>query len=191
VSGRVTLVLGGARSGKSSYAERRAAESGLPVVYVATATAGDGEMAARIAAHRARRPAAWRTVEAPRDLAATIAEHAKPGVLLLVECLSLWVSNELLRREAGADVEAELVGAIQRALAAARAAGAHLLLVSNEVGMGVVPPYPLGRRYRDALGRVNQAAAAGADDVYLMVAGIPVDVRALSAEVSSRASRSA
>ncbi len=111
--------------------------------------------------------------------------------MLLVECLSLWVSNELLRPEAGADVEAELVGAIRRALADARAAGAHLLLVSNEVGMGVVPPYPLGRRYRDALGRVNQAAAAGADDVYLMVAGIPVDVRALSAEVSSRASRSA
>lgn len=189
---RVALVLGGARSGKSRWAERMAAETSAPVVYVATATAGDAEMAARIATHRRRRPEAWRTVEAPYDLAASVASHAAAGTVLLVDCVSLWVSNEMLRHlgaraaEEVADAEWDdlgdgLVAAAEATVDAARARSAALVLVSNEVGMGLVPPYPLGRRYRDALGRVNSAVAARSDDVHLLVAGIPVDLKRLRA----------
>ena len=170
-----TLILGGARSGKSTCAERRAAESGRPVLYVATATAGDDEMAERIAAHRAARPAAWRTVEAPLDPAAAIREHARPGHLVLLDCVTLWVSNRLLAEPTSTD--AELVAQAEAIAEAARAREVDLVAVSNEVGLGVVPPYPLGRRYRDALGRVNQALAARADEALFLVAGLPLRLK--------------
>jgi adenosylcobinamide kinase/adenosylcobinamide-phosphate guanylyltransferase len=170
-----TLVLGGARSGKSTFAERRAAESGRPVLYLATATAGDAEMAARIAAHRAARPADWRTVEVPLEPAAAIREHARGGDLVLLDCVTLWVSNRLLADPATSD--AELVGAAEGIADAARERGADLVAVSNEGGLGVVPAYPLGRRYRDALGRVNQALAARADEALLLVAGLPLRLK--------------
>ena len=184
----VTLVLGGARSGKSSFAERRAADSGRPVLYLATATAGDEEMAARIAAHRAARPAAWRTVEAPLDPAAVIRAHASPGNLVLLDCITLWVSNALLARLGDRDaeevargewseLEAALVAEAIASVDAAHERRADLLAVSNEVGLGLVPPYPLGRRYRDALGRVNQALAARADEVLFLVAGLPMRLK--------------
>jgi adenosylcobinamide kinase/adenosylcobinamide-phosphate guanylyltransferase len=170
-----TLVLGGARSGKSTFAERRAAESGRPVLYLATATAGDAEMAARIAAHRAARPADWRTVEAPLEPAAAIRAHARAGDLVLLDCVTLWVSNRLLADPAPSD--ADLVGAAEGIADAALERRADLVAVSNEVGLGVVPPYPLGRRYRDALGRVNQALAARADEAVLLVAGLPLRLK--------------
>lgn len=187
----VTLVLGGARSGKSTYAERVAAASGRPVLYLATATAGDADMAARIAAHRAQRPAGWRTVEEPRDLAGAIRGSARPGDLVLIDCLTLWASNALLAalgpgdpddltNAAAASVEALLVAEAAQAMVDCRARDVSLALVSNEVGMGLVPPYPLGRVYRDLLGRLNQAVAREADDVVLMVAGLPVDLRRLA-----------
>ena len=170
-----TLILGGARSGKSTLAERRAAESGRPVLYVATAAAGDEEMAARIAAHRAARPSAWRTVEAPLDPAEAIREHARPGDVVLLDCATLWVSNRLLAEPAPTD--AELVADAEAIVEAAHGRGADLVVVSNEVGLGVVPPYPLGRRYRDALGRVNQALAARADEALFLVAGLPMRLK--------------
>lgn len=184
----VSLILGGARSGKSWFAEKLAARSGESVLYIATATAGDAEMAERIAAHRAARPATWRTIEAPDALAEAVRANAAPGDVVVVDCLTLWVSNVILGRIGDAEVEtlvaaqwdaieAELSAAAVDLLATARERDVALILVSNEVGLGVVPPYPLGRRYRDALGRVNQTMARQADSVVLMVAGLPVDLR--------------
>jgi len=159
----LVLLVGGARSGKSRLAVRLASESGNPVVFLATGEAGDDEMADRIAHHRAERPAAWRTVEEPTELADAIAAVPE-GATLVVDCLSLWVANVLESRDA-ADVESEAREAA--ALAAARTT----IAVSNEVGLGVVPATPLGRAYRDVLGRVNAIWAEAADDAYLVVAG--------------------
>jgi adenosylcobinamide kinase/adenosylcobinamide-phosphate guanylyltransferase len=159
----VTLVIGGARSGKSALAERLVRASGLPRTYVATAEAWDDEMAARIAQHRADRGERWRTVEAPHDLMPVLAAAA--GVVL-VDCLTLWLTNRML---AEADLAAE--GA---ALVAAMAASpARVVAVTNEVGMGIVPDNALARRFRDAQGRLNQAVAAQAGMVVGVMAGLP------------------
>jgi adenosylcobinamide kinase / adenosylcobinamide-phosphate guanylyltransferase len=160
----VTLVvlLGGARSGKSALAVELARRSGAPVTVIATAEALDAEMAERIAAHRAERPAAWRTVEEPLELRAAI-EDVPSADTLVVDCLSLWVASVLERD-----------GVEREAAAAASAAAARpglTVAVSNEVGLGVVPATPLGRAYRDVLGRVNASWVAVADDAALVVAG--------------------
>lgn len=163
----LVLVLGGARSGKSSHAERLVAESGLEALYVATAEAGDAEMAERIIAHRRRRGAGWRTVEVRDDLEGALEREADEGKAVLVDCLTLWLSNVM---EAGADVDARgaaLVGVAQRA-------SGLRVFVSNEVGLGLVPDTPLGRRFRDAQGRLNQMMAAAADQVVFMAAGLPL-----------------
>ncbi len=167
--GRLTFLLGGARSGKSAHAERLVAELPAPWTYIATAQAFDTEMVERIARHRARRDERWQTVDAPHDLAAAIAV-VPDGRPLLVDCLTLWLSNRML---AGADVEAE-GAALADLLSRPRG---PWFAVSNEVGLGIVPDTPLGRRFRDAQGRLNQRAAAAADSVLLMVAGIPVKVK--------------
>lgn len=164
------LVLGGARSGKSRYAEQRARATGLARVYVATAEARDAEMAARIARHQRDRGPDWRTVEAPLDLAGCIRREAAAGRVLLVDCLTLWLSNLLL---AGRDADA----ATAELLAAAKAAPGQLIFVSNEVGWGIVPDNALARRFRDAAGRLNQQVAASADEVQLVVAGLPLALR--------------
>ena len=165
----ITLVLGGARSGKSRYAESLVTAFSAPWLYVATAVAGDAEMAARIAEHCARRGDGWRVMEAPRDVAGAIVS-APAGNAVLVDCLTLWLSNLML---ADADIPSE-AGRLDRALAEARG---PVVLVSNEVGFGIVPDNALARRFRDAQGRLNQQVAARAGRVVLMVAGLPLVVK--------------
>ena len=160
------LLLGGARSGKSALAVRTAEEWGGPVTFVATGAAGDEEMAARIERHRAERPAAWTTVEEPTDLVNAL-RSTPADALVVIDCLSLWVSNLVEAGWEDAAIEAEASAAA--ALAAEREA--PTVTVSNEVGLGIVPATPLGRRYRDLLGRVNAIFAAEADDPILVVAG--------------------
>jgi adenosylcobinamide kinase / adenosylcobinamide-phosphate guanylyltransferase len=163
----ITLVLGGARSGKSRYAERLIKTAAAHGTYCATAEPGDAEMAARIAAHRARRGDFWRTIEAPVGLAETIVAEAAPDRPLLVDCLTLWLSNLLLAEK---PIEAE-IAALHAAL---RDAAGPVVLVANEVGMGLVPETPLGRRFRDAAGWLNQEIAALADRVVFIAAGLPL-----------------
>ena len=171
------FVIGGARSGKSAFAQRhveaRAVAERLEPVFVATAEAFDDEMAARIAAHVASRGMGWRTVDAPYDLAQAIAAEARPGRILLVDCLTLWLSNRVLRGDDVAAAGDSLVGS----LASARG---PLVLVSNEVGQGIVPDNALARGFRDAQGRLNQAVAAACADAVLVVAGLPLVLKASS-----------
>ncbi len=164
---RVTLVLGGARSGKSALAERLATESGLAPVYLATATAGDAEMAARIADHRARRGAAWRTVEEPIDLAVALAREAGDGRVVVVDCLTLWLTNLILGGHDVAGRVADLPATLDRL-------AGPTILVANEVGLGIVPDNPLARDFRDHAGRLNQRVAAAADRVVFVAAGLPM-----------------
>jgi adenosyl cobinamide kinase/adenosyl cobinamide phosphate guanylyltransferase len=168
VGARLTLVIGGARSGKSRHAESLMAALPPPWIYVATAQALDAEMTERIAAHRARRGAGWTTVEAPRDLAGALAA-AGPNPML-IDCLTLWLSNLLL---AAADCDAE-IDRLDQALAQATA---PVVLVSNEVGLGIVPDNALARRFRDLQGVLNQRVAARAAKVVLMVAGLPLNLK--------------
>ncbi|MGQ7791437.1 bifunctional adenosylcobinamide kinase/adenosylcobinamide-phosphate guanylyltransferase [Faunimonas sp. B44] len=170
----IALVLGGARSGKSRHAEAIVAASGLDPVYLATAEAGDGEMAERIAEHRARRGAGWRTREAPVALPDAIGEEAGPGRVLLVDCLTLWLSNLML---AGIDIEERSRMLLERL----RRAPGLVVLVSNEVGLGIVPDNALGRRFRDAQGRLNQAVAEIAGHVVFVAAGLPLVLKGSSA----------
>jgi adenosylcobinamide kinase / adenosylcobinamide-phosphate guanylyltransferase len=165
---KLTLVIGGARSGKSRYAESVIAALPPPWTYVATAAAGDDEMAARIKIHRQRRSPQWRTIEAPRDLQAAFAACGTMPVL--VDCLTLWLSNLLLDE---ADIDAE-IESLEKILAAT---AAPIVLVANEVGCGIVPDNPLGRRFRDLQGILNQRVAALADRVVFMVAGLPLAVK--------------
>lgn len=181
---RFTLLLGGARSGKTAYAQRLAAErGGAAVLYVATAEAGDAEMTARIEAHRAERPAAWHTLEAPRAVGAALNARLTAGpavTVVVVDCLTLLASNCLLAvpEPAAAEAAEAALGQELEALWAAYLAGeAEWVVISNEVGLGLVPPYPLGRVYRDVLGRANQRLATLADDVLFMVAGLPLRLK--------------
>ena len=191
--GRLVLVLGGARSGKSWVAEMMAKQTGGRVTFIATAEARDDEMRRRIERHKAERPAGWRTVEEPLALAEAVEGAAPESDLVLVDCLTLWVSNRLCqvdldvtaeaRREVEARLTRDLEETASRLVNVARSTTATLLLVSNEVGLGLVPDNVLGRVYRDLLGILNRTLAADADQVLLMVAGIPVDVKRLAAEI--------
>lgn len=161
-----TVLLGGARSGKSALAVRRAARHAGPVVFVATGQAHDAEMADRIARHRADRPAAWTTLEAPLELAAALTD-VPAQACVIVDCLSLWVANLLER----GDEEPTLLARAEEAAGIAAGRVAPTIAVSNEVGMGIVPVNELARRYRDALGRVNAIWCAAAAEAALVVAG--------------------
>ena len=163
---RLTLVTGGARSGKSGCAEGLATASGRPRRYIATAQALDAEMAARIARHRAQRGEGWITVEAPLDLAAALAQ-ARPEEVVLVDCLTLWLTNHLLAGHDLADHAARLAGAL-------RACAAPAICVTNEVGWGIVPADSLSRRFRDEQGRLNQRLAAEAGLVIAVLCGLPL-----------------
>lgn len=188
--GRLLLILGGARSGKSAIAEKMAREWGGRVTFVATAEAHDEEMRLRIRAHQAARPAGWLTVEEPVDLGGAVRKAAARSDTVLVDCLTLWLSNKLCRVDPPAsDREWALVAerlmpdledGVAALLEAARSTDSTLLVVSNEVGLGLVPDNPLGRTYRDLLGFVNRRLAAEADQVLLMVAGLPLDLKRLA-----------
>ena len=178
--GALTFIVGGARSGKSTRAEQLAARGGR-VLYVATAEGRDEEMRSRIAAHRAARPEHWDTLEEPLDPAGALRSVHHRYDTVLIDCLTLWVSNLLLDRPGSAsegDLEERILLAASELLDVCEGSRANWIMVSNEVGLGVVPPSPLGRAYRDALGWVNQAVAARAGEVCLMVAGLPLQIKA-------------
>ena len=170
MSGASLFVIGGARSGKSRYAQARAEAAGSAPVFVATAEAFDDEMRERIARHRADRDARWSTVEAPRELPTAIDALSGNGAVVLVDCLTLWVSNLLL-----ADADIERAGK-QLCEAIARFDGT-LILVANEVGLGIVPDNALARAFRDAAGQLNQSVAATAAEVVLLTAGLPLTLK--------------
>ena len=182
-AGKLTLVLGGVRSGKSAFAEKLAGELNGPVIYLATGQAGDGEMAERIRRHQARRPAYWITVEEPLRPAGALAEALaaveQPAVVLL-DGLDGWVANLILEQEDAdlAAVEGLALGELERLVTVCRGQAAAAVLVSSEVGLSLVSDNALGRRFQDLLGTVNQRAAAAADGVYLVVAGLPLSLKA-------------
>jgi len=163
----ITLILGGARSGKTAHALAAAEATGRGLVMIATAEALDAEMAERIARHRAERGPRWRTIEATLDLAGALA-RVSAGETAVVDCLTLWVSNLM---HAERDLEAEAARLI------AALPGRDMVLVSNEVGLGIVPDNALARRFRDAAGRLNQQVAAAADRVVFVAAGLPLTLK--------------
>ena len=182
------VVLGGARSGKSAFALKLAREAGGRVLHVATAWPGDEEMRWRVARHRRARPQSWRLLEEPLAVAQVLAALLDDADIVLIDCLTIWVSNLLLsavsegavrgqqEAEAAERVVDEAIGALLRCY---RQGKASFVIISNEVGMGLVPEHPLGRLFRDALGRANQRLAGRADKVYFLLAGMAVDVKAL------------
>ena len=191
---QLIFVLGGARSGKSAFAERlaalRQAQAGGRVLYVATAEALDADMERRIANHRRQRPSEWDTLEEPVMLPDVLPSALDGYDTCLLDCLTLWVSNLLLRMEDAPtptlprgerELDTEILPETHRLLEAYEQTSATWIVVSNEVGLGVVPPSRLGAAYRDALGRVNQAVAARADKVYFMVAGLALEMKSLGA----------
>ena len=186
MAGRLVLVLGGARSGKSTFAERLARDAGGDdVLYVATATVTDDEMAVRIARHRADRPAVWETVELPLRAGATLLARDNLPPVILLDCLTLLLStpaftDENLTAEA---IESHATAEVDGLLRLIERYSGTLIVVSNEVGMGLHPNSVLGRFYRDALGRANQRLAAQADAAYLLIAGIPLDLNKLRASI--------
>ena len=214
--GRLILVTGGARSGKSTYAERLAAQLAEPrggrVTYIATSEAHDGEMAQRVSAHQSSRPASWTTVECPLEVPAAVRAAAagapgdRPPVILL-DCVTLWVTNllfsggafggseppddgynydkDLLPQEEERAAAARVSAAVDGLVAAVAETGVTLVAVTNEVGLGVVPEYPLARLYRDQLGWANQRLASDASGVYLLISGYALDVKALAGDPSS------
>ncbi len=167
-----TLILGGVRSGKSRLAEALARASGLPVTYIATATGDDAEMRARIAAHRARRPASWITVEEPRRLAAALAAAAAPDRCTVVDCLTLWLTNLLVERDDG-----ELARERDAVAASLPQLPGEVILVSNETNLGIVPVDELARRFCDEAGRLHQTLAQCCERVVLTVAGLPLTLK--------------
>jgi adenosylcobinamide kinase/adenosylcobinamide-phosphate guanylyltransferase len=173
----LTFILGGARSGKSAHAERLAADSGLPVTYVATASVaalvGDGEFAARVEQHRERRPAHWALVEAPLDLGGVVRELDREGHVVLIDCLTLWLANLLFPADGSVPDGPPLQAFSAFDTALARVRG-KMIVVSNEIGLGVVPMGSVTRLYVDELGRLNQRVAAASTHVTMMVAGLPL-----------------
>ena len=173
---KITLVLGGARSGKSNYAEQLAVTSGLPVTYIATAMVFDDEFGQRVAHHQSRRPNDWKTIEQAHDLAQALQNHAKEGQCLIIDCLTLWLAQCICPDCAQAetqDWQAEREALLQ---ILPKLAG-KVILVSNEVGMGIVPLGAINRQFQDEQGRLNQAVAQLANEVYFIAAGLPLQLK--------------
>ncbi len=170
----ITLVLGGARSGKSRYAQALALKS-EEVVFLATAQASDEEMCAKIARHRQERPSAWKTIEVPFDLDHAILEQGASSAFLIIDCLTTYTANLLVAKQASCEMILHRIDAVCNALLSSRAS---VVLISNEVGSGIVPEFPAGRAFRDILGEVNQRVARVCDNVVLMVAGCPLAIKA-------------
>jgi adenosylcobinamide kinase/adenosylcobinamide-phosphate guanylyltransferase len=184
--GRIILVTGGARSGKSRYAEQLAADLGANIAYIATAKALDPEMEDRIAQHRRQRPAAWRTFEAPVSPSAIIAAEGGQYAGILLDCLTVMITNRMLAHVIDWDnpaiaqlhaVESDVMAEIEAIIDATAGSDATVMAVTNEVGYGIVPLSPLARFFRDCAGRVNQRMAAAASEVFLVVSGIPMRIK--------------
>jgi len=182
VMGRLILILGGARSGKSSHAQELAAGLGERVIYLATAEPGDPEMKARIIAHRQNRPPGWITLEFPKGIGNQLPEEIRQAEVIVLDCLTLQITNQVLDASPDPDhpdelaAEKRVMAGLDALLDAVRSTDSHWIVVSNEVGLGLVPPYPLGRLFRDLLGMANRRLAAAADEVHWMAAGIPVPI---------------
>lgn len=191
---RLILIIGGARSGKSTLAERLAEGSGKRVAFIATATASDEDMQDRIARHRASRPPTWTTIEEPLDLVHALQEASTVADVILLDCLTLWLANWMGQQEFASiqddvslknTVTESVLAATDALLATVKILGEEktVVIVSNEVGLGIVPMHPLSRAYRDTLGLANQRIAQVADRVYLMVAGLAIDIKKLDNEI--------
>ena len=174
----MTFILGGARSGKSRFAQELAAKLDKRVLFVATCEPLDEEMNARIEVHKRSRPHTWKTLETPTDVAKAMRGKIGDAEVVIIDCLTLLVSNLMGTEDIDAEtLEKKVTAELGELVAFARTTKAHFIIVSNEVGLGVVPAYPAGRVYRDALGMANQMLARNADEVYFMVAGIPIPLK--------------
>ena len=181
----IVLILGGARSGKSLFAQRLAAKLGRRVLFIATATPMDEEMRRRIELHQEARPNNWRTLEAPSGVAQALREHIGDAEVVILDCLTLLVSNIMDNTQGPEDIDAlesEIANELSQLLEQKERKSASLIIVSNEVGMGLVPPYPSGRAFRDLLGKANQFISERADRVYMMIAGLPLELKTAHTE---------
>lgn len=176
-SKKVILLLGGARSGKSKYAQELAEQYENKVLFVATAEALDNEMHVRIEAHKKARPKGWKTLEAPHNIGAELNKQAGDFDIVLIDCITLLVSNLLGSSPDSSEIDRRIEQEVTQLVECIHTMDKTFIIVSNEVGMGLVPPNKLGRIYRDLLGKANQVLAQNADEVYLMVAGIPLKVK--------------
>ena len=181
---KIILLLGGARSGKSHYAQQYALQNGEKILFVATATAGDEDIRLRIAKHKKDRPSNWRTLEATTEIGTQIEAHAGDAELIIIDCITMLVNNIFSRYDdkqfdtiEETALEKEVIAEIEQLQHCLKKVNASFLIISNEVGLGLVPDNRMGRLYRDILGRANQMLAQIADEVYLLVAGIPVRVK--------------
>jgi len=174
-----TLITGGARSGKSRFAELLAAHAKRPVIYIATAQIGDEEMALRVKKHQQQRPSTWRLIEEPRNIRDTLIQLKDEDVIILLDCVTLWLTNLLLADGDlfNKELEPQILDVVKDVAQLAREIKPQVIFVSNEVGQGIVPEYPLARAYRDLAGRSNQILAHSADQVYMVVAGFPLEIK--------------
>jgi adenosylcobinamide kinase/adenosylcobinamide-phosphate guanylyltransferase len=177
--GKLIFVTGGARSGKSFFAEKMASQLKGNVTYIATCVPEDNEMCDRVARHQARRPALWHTVEEAFNPARVIKEFEEPGHIFLLDCLTLLISNLILQSD-NQKGEEQVLDKISELAKVGYESAADVIIVSNEVGWGIVPANPLSRLYRDILGRANQIIASYADEAYITIAGIPIELKALT-----------
>lgn len=185
-SGKLVLFLGGARSGKSECAENFASKLSDQVIYIATAAELDLEMVRRIKRHRERRPATWQTVEETTNLIEVIEEYGAKSEVILLDCLTLWISNLLIDESRSSkgiswpEKESYILAKVEQLAQLAKQVAAHVIVVANEVSLGVIPDNRLGRSFRDVAGYANQLIARQADEVYLTIAGLPIELKELS-----------